>query len=578
MSKINEWTVMFYFGGDNALAPVIVSELKAIKDAGFQEDTDVVVYFDPSEIGVPTRIYDVNRERKRDGEVHTQIGDGENCFVHNLGDDDINLEDYDIVPEKKTAGPRPMTKEMLKALRNPDNISAEKALRTFLGFCREKYQAKHYILFLVGHGMIVANDAFLPDENPVSGISLKGLEEILRDFTEQVVDKDSNTFELLALHSCSMSAIEVAYQLKGTAKYMLASEGTSFVNSWPYRQLLKGIFKSIKTAREETKKPDVDVEMLMEKLYFLSLFNARDFMFSGYSLDLCLCSLEPKKFKDLKGVIQTLVARLKESVKDARGQELILLAHWEAQSYWGESYTDLFDFCRCLSERCKGNSRLKELRNACDEVMDSLKPKVIKNPKPAESKEALEKRQREERFKGLVIRSDSFGSQYQYSHGLSVYFPWSRPVENVSNGDTDNVQKGKTGEEKKIKGILERYKTEYCFTTEFGRSSWFSFLNSYFDETKRKKTRDEEEGKVIKREEKVKIDSSYSSGMLRVGSLALAPEKPSPSSGLDCTCQSIKNYPEYKSAKKVRGKWKRNLKKVSVTEGALKAPKDLLEK
>jgi Clostripain family len=567
MSKINEWTVMFYFGGDNALSPVIVSELKAIKDAGFQEDTDVVVYFDPSEIGVPTRIYNVNRERKRDGDVHTRIGDGENCFVHNLEDDDFvhNL--------KKTARPTPMTKKMLKALRKPDNISAEDALKNFLGFCQENYRAKHYILFLVGHGMVVANDAFLPDENPVSGISLKGLEKILRDFTKQVVKKDGNAFELLALHSCSMSAIEVAYQLKGTAKYMMASEGTSFVNSWPYRQLLKKIFKTIKTAKKAKREQDVDVEELMEKLYFLSLFNAKDFMFSGYSLDLCLCSLEPEKFKGLKGVIQTLVARLKESVEDGRGQELILLAHWEAQSYWGESYTDLFDFCRCLRNRCNENSELGELSEACQKVMNSLKP--------IELKEYSEKRQREERFKGLVIRSDSFGSQYQYSHGLSVYFPWSRPVENVDDEDTNGAGKGKTGEEKKIKGILERYETEYAFTTKFGNSSWFSFLNSYFNKTQRKKTRDEEDeeedGKVIKKDEKVKIDSSYSSGMLHVGSLAVSLEKPSPSSGLDCTCQSIKNYPEYEKAKKVRGKLKRNVKKVSVTEGASEPPKDLLE-
>ena len=63
MAETKEWTLMFFFAGDNALSPVIVSQLKAIKDAGFQENIDVVVHFDPNEKGTPTRIYDVNRER-----------------------------------------------------------------------------------------------------------------------------------------------------------------------------------------------------------------------------------------------------------------------------------------------------------------------------------------------------------------------------------------------------------------------------------------------------------------------------------------------------------------------------------
>ena len=61
-----EWTVMIFFAGDNSLSPLIVSQLKAIKDAGFHQDVDVLVHFDSNEAGVPTRIFDVNRERKEE--------------------------------------------------------------------------------------------------------------------------------------------------------------------------------------------------------------------------------------------------------------------------------------------------------------------------------------------------------------------------------------------------------------------------------------------------------------------------------------------------------------------------------
>ena len=55
-----EWTLMFYFASDNPLAPSIVSQLKAIKDAGFHPDANVIVRFDPRTEGTPTHIFDVN--------------------------------------------------------------------------------------------------------------------------------------------------------------------------------------------------------------------------------------------------------------------------------------------------------------------------------------------------------------------------------------------------------------------------------------------------------------------------------------------------------------------------------------
>ncbi len=565
MDTPNEWTLMFFFAGDNALAPVIVSQLKAIKDAGFQENTDVVVHFDPNEIGAPTRIYDVNRKRKRNRNLpNTLIGDGEDPFVRNLEEDDVKVEEITADED------HPASLALSKALQNPDGVNAKEALINFLGFCRENHRAKHYILFLNGHGIIVANDAFLPDENPVTAITLKDLDkEILRPFADDV-KKDGDAFELLALHSCSMSAIEVAYQLKDTANFMMASEGISFVGSWPYRQLLKKVFKTVKDAREEAqmkakakgenqdeaaKNPQVDVETLMEKLYFLSLFNATDYMLSGYSLDVSLCSLAKGKFVTLKGDIQQLVVELKKALQTARGKELILLAHWEAQSYWGEIFTDLFDFCRCLRERCNTNNELQELSTACFNVMERLKP--------IDSKKILE------RFNALVIHSDNFGSKYQYSHGLSVYFPWSRPLENAGNGNANTND-----------GILDRYK-DYEFETDLGGDSWLSFLESYFEETKREKTRRAEDIEAGEKENRIAKSRSTEFSIAfntfdQFGPLAtsLAPEDPdktNPITGPGCACPSIKNYPQVEEKPKKKSKKKLTAKEFSITESTLEA-------
>jgi hypothetical protein len=60
MCEPKEWTLMFYFATDNPLAISAVSQLKAIKDAGFHPDANVVAQFDPFTEGTPTHVFDVN--------------------------------------------------------------------------------------------------------------------------------------------------------------------------------------------------------------------------------------------------------------------------------------------------------------------------------------------------------------------------------------------------------------------------------------------------------------------------------------------------------------------------------------
>lgn len=557
-----EWTVMFFFAGDNELSPLVVSQLKALKEAGFHEDVDVLAHFDSNEPGVPTRIFDVNRNRKRVRRV--MIGDGRDSFVRNLLDDAV-------LPEEIPGGPETPSGKLRATLEQLDIRTSADALRSFLGFCRKHHRARNYILFLVGHGVAVGNDAFLPDDNPVSAITLADLQSILSEFN----NGEGGPLQLLALHSCGMSAIEVAYQLKGTARYMIGAEGISYVESWPHRQLLKRIFNfvdrakggtqwrdadSVDKQREEEADETNDARALVERLFFHSLFNAADFMFSGYSLDLCLCNLDPQLFVDvpdsLSEKIRALVVRLKRALESDRGAELILLAHWESQSYWGESYTDLYDFCRCLRKRCglaldsvekygdeektvEIRAELKELMTACADVMLLLDRK-----RPDKGRKRLSL---DDRFSKLVVHSCHFGPKYQYSHGLSVYFPWSVPVDDPETLALEQLRALQSGSDGEVQGILERYRG-YLFNTELESTaegqSWLSFLEAYFKRTLRAKRLDEDG----ERSDEADVVFSIPGLNGTVGAQsdnptsALTGDKPTPSTGPSCTCPSIKNY------------------------------------
>jgi Clostripain family len=539
-----ELTVLIYFASDNPLAPLVVSELKAIKDAGFQKNTTVLCLYDPMEKGAPTQLLDVNFKRRN--AKGTFIGDGADPYVRNMTEDEVPSKDY--------------TDAIKDTLDPTKTVTAFKSLESFIEFALEKRAAKKYMLILLGHGMIVGNDTFLPDGDTDSAITLKELQKLCEMFPR-------DNLKLLGLHSCSMSSIEVAYELKGKADYMLATQGTMFVNGWPYRQLLKKTFNQAKGAMKGTGPVDFYDE-LIGNLYYLCLYNFTDFMTAGYSCDIALCDLRPKKFEKLNEALPQLVSALKPGLL-AQGaniiKDLVLLAHWDAQSFWSENYTDLWDFCACLAKRCVDaksgienldtKAKLDTISNRCIAVQNAL---VSENPR-GNSNGIV----RHADNLGIVVHADNFGTEYQYARGLSIYFPWHQPFEVQEPTPDSNKQ---TKSEPLRKTILQNYR-EYDFTIQFGDHSWFSFLEAYWNGTKREERKESEKPFRVDpdRREPAPTDVSQKARELfEKKRIKRSPElKKTPDVGTDCTCPTIKNYP----TKRVEGT-DSNVPQFSITPGA----------
>jgi len=155
---------------------------------------------------------------------------------------------------------------------------------------------------------------------------------------------------------------------------------------------------------------------------------------------------------------------------------------------------------------------------ACDEVMEELK------------------RGSEKHSDGIIVRSESVGPAYQYSHGLSVYFPWSEPVQNRT------------------------WDTEYV-DFEFNKATkWKRFLELYFEETLRETWEDEKDPRdscslphnldkdkadfleeisarsVFNDDPQLGLGARDMLGQGKAGSLDPM--------GSGCDCGSIKNYPK----------------------------------
>ncbi|MBD0325154.1 MAG: hypothetical protein ICV68_01905, partial [Pyrinomonadaceae bacterium] len=336
-----EWTLMFYLASDNPLAPSVVAQLKALKQAGFHHDANVIAHFDPQTERTPTHIFEVNLINKLKSPDKSNIGfRGNDPFVRTLIEDklwgDQTNRDGKPIRElikeslaKPAVGglnygpPIPKAGRIVrKAHRKGDSgeLSPRQSLEEFLHFCCDNYPAHHYMLFLLGHGMVVGNDIFLFDEHAdeEQSLSLIQLGDVLNgvDGVKAKIDKQNAKLELIGFHNCSVSSLEVAYQLKGTANYMLASQGPAFVGSWPYRQILIRVFNDLQRKKEtpaeeearlkekRSRLSEKDVKRTVNSIFDYCLNNSSDYVLAGYSFDIALCRLD--KVTDIQTPLKEL--------------------------------------------------------------------------------------------------------------------------------------------------------------------------------------------------------------------------------------------------------------------------------
>ena len=213
MPGTKEWTLMFYMASDNPLAISIVSQLKALKAAGYQKDVNVIAQFDPFTEGTPTHIFDVNLVNKLANPGKSNIGfKGTDSFVRNLIEDKLWRDETtsdgdrlirdairDAFNEEHAKDNYKYTAPMAPELNGtPQRYGARRSeqdcytsLQRFINFCAEKYPANHYMLFMIGHGVVVGNDVFMYDEHAeTKSITLTELGDILTEFKEKLDEQE----------------------------------------------------------------------------------------------------------------------------------------------------------------------------------------------------------------------------------------------------------------------------------------------------------------------------------------------------------------------------------------------------
>lgn len=397
-----KWTVMICLAGDNNLSAEMIyniKELKRVEKISPIGPVTVVALFDPAN-GLPTQGYVV-----KPGDVDNQLIKEADLVGVVKGTKPGAPAQVKVVPSSfattlaENVLAKPGTK--LSSLNTGDPHTLAQAINIYLN----AYPAEHYLLVLSGHGSGAEQDFLLTDDGAKDSLNINELKELISEVKRNLSEnQDNRKIDILGLDSCLMSMAEIYYQLgnvsrlasgkKNVAKssnlvdFLVGSEGFVRNTGWPYQRVLTTLADN----------PEMLPETFAEKIVRDYILYYADYALAGLSVDIAACDLRENNCILLKDAVADLARTLRKNLKNDKIRDEILLAHWEAQTYKFDLYTDLADFCKLLAKRCK---KYKDIKKACNAIV-----KVIE--------------------KNVVKKSCYTGSAVQFSFGLSVYFPWSQ--------------------------------------------------------------------------------------------------------------------------------------------------------
>jgi cysteine peptidase C11 family protein len=414
-----EWTIMIYMAGDNNLAVDMAYAMEQIKGvaASGADSPNLFVYYDGNSPAIPTLYCDFSEP-------------GKARYVRSY-----------TVPNKTYHVPK----------KENENAANPRSILNFVDWCVNKVEvenngeitfgrrAQKYALIFSGHSLGFQDIGLFKDET--SGKSMKmsdfydmlhGLVSNKHDLQELAqsnnwLDDDQQVenellgqkLDILGFDSCVMGMLEVGYQFNLVAKTMIASEGSVPSAGWTYAKILGCL------GREHNR--NLDTRSVAE-LFVKEFIHSQDsYTVGGVSVDMAAWDLG--RFNRLADAFDELAEALIECFKDPKSrtyrqmERAILHVHWKCQSYMYDQNVDLGDFCELLDQECG---------LIVDELGDGDDTHLLKRVQK-ECRDVLKELQK------AVILAGFSGGGYQYSNGVSVFFPWSRDAYEVSRKNYETL-------------------------------------------------------------------------------------------------------------------------------------------
>ena len=414
------WTVMVYLAGDNNLTTECMFALTEMKHAAFGKHLNVIAEFDPQDPHLPTHRYHIKKRGKKS--FHHDIIDRAGYAANNgeVTFKNESLKAQALARERKRerqlrrpeldkaclTGP-PVVQEVIT---DDTDTGSPITLYNFISFCLQEYPADHYLVVLSGHAGGTERDYLLRDESSARSLTFNELKNVFQRVKE---DRNGKRIDIVGMDNCLMSMAEICYELRGLAEIVVGCESFTPASGWPYREVLERLARdcvSPKLAPQQSVAEAAARAIVREYVNYYANYWIAGLSVTQSALNVCKAEKLREEIDKLAQLMeQQLIEERRASDSDGAARlfhDELLLAHWEAQSYNGEQYVDLFDFCDRLETRLPDGA----VAGQCRVVKDFLS-------------------------NDFVLTSCYSGAAYQYSYGVSLYFPWSHVAPSYWNLD-----------------------------------------------------------------------------------------------------------------------------------------------
>ena len=384
------WTIMVYLDGDNNLERYYWVTLNEMEREGSPANVNVVVLADFATLHIAPMSEPPGRTLRI-----PLIQDNDMDTVRNA----TNMGELDMG--------NPIT------------------LREFINYCKNNYPADKYMLVLKDHG-----DGWKGHSVDTTNL----YDWMYMGETKTALSQAGVTFDVVLFDQCLMAMAEVAYQIRGNVKVMVASEEVTNTDDVPYWMIIRGINSN----------PEWDAITFAD--YLIPWITQNILTLNKKNTEYTFSAIDCRNIQGLINQINTFGSELKTGVDDYQSNydtadnvqiqirdNLIITEHFD-----DANYIDLYHFAQLIKNdqdippKCKTQTQ---------PIMNSLTPG------------------------GNLIIAQEHGAGHPNAHGLSIYFPTAQTKGPSWTGTDPPVLKKNAG----------------CWIKVDGDSTWYNNCEYPFD-------------------------------------------------------------------------------------------------
>ncbi len=407
MTQTNRrWTWMVYMAGDNGK---VFEQLKGGKrlmapteEQGYQDIQEMEAVGSTDEVAILIQ-FDTLSDREHTYRIYIRPQSQQRVIEN--------------IPEQNTGDPR--------------------SLRDFIVWGIENYPAQHYAVILWNHGTgwkendiyafarnrgveLKASDdevrSLSPNTRLSSAFFLSSIVEVMQledgesraiafddsslDFLDnaklqqafrEAEEQTGQKVSLIGMDACLMSMVEVAYQLRANANYMVASQEVEPLSGWPYTAILGSL------TSDSGMTPEALATLIVQEYgrYYEEDSRGSLPQITQSATNLTVVEKLAEAVGRLASVLRQLLAE-----KDFDVEKALSYAKRKVVRFRDNDYVDLYDFLKILRDEYAGEST--KLITVLDEVIDLMT--LDTEPK-------------------LVVANVTSGLRFSGVKGLSIYSP-----------------------------------------------------------------------------------------------------------------------------------------------------------